>query len=271
MLKRKLNNLMILFKLIIIIILIDCKSDKIEIENSTTNKNVEWKCEKMDQALLKIKLNMPINDEKITVKFQYEICNKCDLIDLCTLDSTELNVDFDSYYSYRYQVESKSLSNITTIVCNEFKYNKYEECGIYLMEINGTNRCSIKILDKSQFLHSDFYLILAAGVVIILSIVSNLVLIDSRPKAWLLKKFNCHKINNQVEAELAEPKKHAPSIYTRNQNVQGQVERASKKQRMQSLDTFRGISLFLMIFVNYGSGGFKYLAHVPWHGSHFNL
>lgn len=36
--------------------------------------------------------------------------------------------------------------------------------------------------------------------------------------------------------------------------------------RLHSLDTFRGISLFLMIFVNYGSGGFHFMKHAEWHG-----
>ena len=31
-------------------------------------------------------------------------------------------------------------------------------------------------------------------------------------------------------------------------------KQAPKKKRLQALDTFRGLSLFLMIFVNYGSG-----------------
>ena len=36
--------------------------------------------------------------------------------------------------------------------------------------------------------------------------------------------------------------------------------------RLRSLDTFRGFSLFLMIFVNYGSGGFHFMKHAEWHG-----
>lgn len=36
--------------------------------------------------------------------------------------------------------------------------------------------------------------------------------------------------------------------------------------RLRSLDTFRGLTLFLMIFVNYGSGGYHMLKHAPWHG-----
>lgn len=41
---------------------------------------------------------------------------------------------------------------------------------------------------------------------------------------------------------------------------------AKKSTRVQSLDTFRGISLCLMIFVNYGGGGYWFFDHAPWNG-----
>jgi heparan-alpha-glucosaminide N-acetyltransferase len=55
---------------------------------------------------------------------------------------------------------------------------------------------------------------------------------------------------------------------TSNDQTQDSVKEAKRevKQRFRSLDTFRGITIFLMIFVNYGSGGFKFMQHVPWHG-----
>ena len=39
-----------------------------------------------------------------------------------------------------------------------------------------------------------------------------------------------------------------------------------KKQRLISLDTFRGICLVIMIFVNYGGGGYWFFSHSRWHG-----
>lgn len=41
---------------------------------------------------------------------------------------------------------------------------------------------------------------------------------------------------------------------------------SSKKKRLQSLDTFRGIALLLMIFVNYGGGGYWFFEHASWNG-----
>ncbi|PSN35838.1 hypothetical protein C0J52_15490 [Blattella germanica] len=41
---------------------------------------------------------------------------------------------------------------------------------------------------------------------------------------------------------------------------------APQRQRLKSLDTFRGISIVLMIFVNDGAGGYWFLEHAPWNG-----
>ena len=39
-----------------------------------------------------------------------------------------------------------------------------------------------------------------------------------------------------------------------------------KKERLVSLDTFRGGCLVIMIFVNYGGGGYWFFSHSRWHG-----
>jgi hypothetical protein len=38
------------------------------------------------------------------------------------------------------------------------------------------------------------------------------------------------------------------------------------KSRVQSLDTFRGITIALMIFVNDGAGGYWFFEHATWNG-----
>ena len=40
----------------------------------------------------------------------------------------------------------------------------------------------------------------------------------------------------------------------------------SSKSRVSSLDTFRGITIALMIFVNDGAGGYWFLEHATWNG-----
>ncbi|KAK8754056.1 hypothetical protein OTU49_009163 [Cherax quadricarinatus] len=41
---------------------------------------------------------------------------------------------------------------------------------------------------------------------------------------------------------------------------------AAPKPRLKSLDTFRGMSIVIMIFVNYGAGNYWFLEHATWNG-----
>ena len=42
-------------------------------------------------------------------------------------------------------------------------------------------------------------------------------------------------------------------------------EDTKSKKRLVCLDTFRGMSLLFMIFVNYGGAEYWFLQHAPWH------
>merc|ERR1719273_1218987 len=39
-----------------------------------------------------------------------------------------------------------------------------------------------------------------------------------------------------------------------------------KNKRVRSLDAFRGLAIVIMIFVNYGGGGYSFFAHARWNG-----
>ena len=43
-------------------------------------------------------------------------------------------------------------------------------------------------------------------------------------------------------------------------------ERPRRKRRVKSLDAFRGLAIVIMIFVNYGGGGYSFFAHAKWNG-----
>jgi heparan-alpha-glucosaminide N-acetyltransferase len=45
-----------------------------------------------------------------------------------------------------------------------------------------------------------------------------------------------------------------------------EIQSKPSKERVMSLDTMRGISLFIMIFVNYGGGGYWFFNHSVWNG-----
>ena len=41
-----------------------------------------------------------------------------------------------------------------------------------------------------------------------------------------------------------------------------------QRKRVKSLDAFRGLAITIMIFVNYGGGGYWFFAHARWNGKY---
>ncbi|KAL5007091.1 hypothetical protein ScPMuIL_015897 [Solemya velum] len=59
---------------------------------------------------------------------------------------------------------------------------------------------------------------------------------------------------------------HHITVPTDDEQTQAEQNAGSKKERLKSLDTFRGISLAVMMFVNYGGGGYWFFEHPSWNG-----
>lgn len=56
-------------------------------------------------------------------------------------------------------------------------------------------------------------------------------------------------------------------IINRNKSKDDEeINQITKKPRVQSLDTFRGISIVVMILANYGAGHYNFLEHATWNG-----
>ena len=59
-------------------------------------------------------------------------------------------------------------------------------------------------------------------------------------------------------------------VVVENENYKGgehsDLPVAPKKERLKSLDVFRGLCLVIMMFVNYGGGAYWYFAHSKWNG-----
>ncbi|XP_063419703.1 heparan-alpha-glucosaminide N-acetyltransferase-like [Mytilus trossulus] len=105
------------------------------------------------------------------------------------------------------------------------------------------------------------------------------------PVLIVLAKFVFGKARKSSSLDVTEPSTKSKkdlklsSHHTKSQaqdngqttEVEIQPEESSstkdhKRTRLKSLDTFRGLSLVVMIFVNYGGGGYWFFDHPPWNG-----
>ncbi|KXJ04952.1 Heparan-alpha-glucosaminide N-acetyltransferase, partial [Exaiptasia diaphana] len=66
------------------------------------------------------------------------------------------------------------------------------------------------------------------------------------------------------ELDLGSPNHLNRSPSDSDSDRQLKREKPVKQKRLQSLDTFRGIALTIMIFVNDGGGGYYFFHHSRW-------
>ena len=68
--------------------------------------------------------------------------------------------------------------------------------------------------------------------------------------------------NRLVAAELGEEREDQDTV----QLVETAEAEARQSRRVKSLDAFRGLSITIMVFVNYGGGSYYFFNHSPWNG-----
>ena len=49
-------------------------------------------------------------------------------------------------------------------------------------------------------------------------------------------------------------------VENESENIENDQDRSKKRKRVKSLDAFRGVAIVVMIFVNYGGGGYYFFA-----------
>ncbi|ELT89271.1 hypothetical protein CAPTEDRAFT_227545 [Capitella teleta] len=72
----------------------------------------------------------------------------------------------------------------------------------------------------------------------------------------------------QLLEDLGDPEESDPEMQTESATDDAETTAVNKthKERLRSLDAFRGMSLTIMIFVNYGGGGYWFFDHSYWNG-----
>ncbi|XP_048060881.1 heparan-alpha-glucosaminide N-acetyltransferase isoform X1 [Megalobrama amblycephala] len=240
----------------------DCCSCLRRSEFDTTGNYTSGMCErrnqvymlKMDQALLTFHNELPYN---ISVYYTSDYCYKCLYQPLATVGNGH---NIPVVVSTQFTLTLR----ITTVDGNSTQCSlsqTFEEAGHYSLwmrqpgSLNDVT-CSLTV-DRSP---NSAYLPLLAAFLILASVTvfwASLPCILRCSCTQRLRKrirlFCCHRSQNSMEMEEA--------------NNEHCVDKSkTKSSRLKSLDTFRGFSLTVMVFVNYGGGGYWFFQHAPWNG-----
>ena len=216
-------------------------------------------------ALLSISSNI---NKHLIISFVNQQCHKCSLTQLTELNLSRngsvrdnVSVAIDTFYpSYYLYVRDRKMIDY----CTEFgsKPFKFGEHGAYFLSIANTSEgrivCSMTEVTAPEPLYTPIYISIAVFVA-----AAFLYIIGKRLYIWKFHKSQANRGNLNGDSSaiqvcastyLIEEEEVKASLKATKQNNK-------KSNRMKSVDVFRGFCLCIMIFVNYGGGGYSFLVN----------
>ncbi|KAN0040246.1 hypothetical protein ACTA71_012136 [Dictyostelium dimigraforme] len=202
-----------------------------------------------DQSYLRICTNLfeQIVDLNTTLSVQYiyDACYTCEYQTLVQLDSSSSKyIIMPSTFGYKFNISvlynGKAQDDMLYISFPE----KFGEYGIYDISVNiSTVNVTKKIYYLTNILkepiNSEIPIAVLFSILVGMAIVWPFIV-------YLYKRSKRDSLEYQLMSS---------------------VERENrKKDRLKSLDVFRGFSITIMIFVNYGGGGYWFFNHSLWNG-----
>ncbi|XP_018536506.1 heparan-alpha-glucosaminide N-acetyltransferase [Lates calcarifer] len=205
---------------------------------------------KMDQALITFHNQLT---EEVRVLYTSDYCYKCLYQPLVSVkpNNNNASVVISTKFTLTLRVDSQT-ANATLCRWSQI----YEEGGHYSVRIQASSNPSCThSVDKTP--HNAYLPLLVAA--LLLSIIALLFVVAPyiyrrRCTSNFIKTICCQGPRYSVDndrAQACEAEHNATK---------------AKPTRLRSLDTFRGFALTVMVFVNYGGGGYWFFQHAPWNG-----
>lgn len=209
--------------------------------------------EEMDKAVLFIKNT---GSSLIHVSGISTQCYKCDYQPHGFL-KTNLSLVVDTRWPYKLQFTNSDKSSVKNLEEHFREYGKY-----IFMVGNYSGKFNAKYTIENDPINTY------VPFIVFMSILVGLAILWPCCK-WLRRVYKRYKgIETTYFMEMQEWDNKIESLSRRNTNtdVKKETDNKPKSKRLRSLDTFRGIAIILMIFVNYSGGHYYFIDHAVWNG-----
>ncbi|KAK5640372.1 hypothetical protein RI129_011183 [Pyrocoelia pectoralis] len=187
-----------------------------------------------DEAYLNIVSEHP---QPLQVYTVYKECYKCPFTKERTV--TNESIIISTHYEKLWRILadapiSSSVDSSTGVLCD---FNpEFEEFGVYNLRISQS--CELETLKEPVNIYFPILTVV---------VIYSLLTLIAASFLYVLKVYT-KKVERQTTSYDIDPK------------------RCKQKSRVTSLDTFRGLTISLMILVNFGCGGYAIFDHVTWNG-----
>uniref|UniRef100_A0A6A7G702 Heparan-alpha-glucosaminide N-acetyltransferase-like n=1 Tax=Hirondellea gigas TaxID=1518452 RepID=A0A6A7G702_9CRUS len=214
---------------------------------------------------------LTVTSEFDTPLYLYAISHDCHKCPYQQLDSTvavaaENNTLFtiSSRYAWDFLISNINTSYIPLIRDDQQPLNASFQCqlpdvslgefGVYDLTVT-EDLCQLDTVSEPVFIYGGLIICLLVYGVLATGVQVVPVLLRSISNTGLASCCRGVTSESQMDFNLGAPESAA-------------TKKAVGKQRIKSLDTFRGLSIALMILVNYNAGNYWFMGHATWDGLH---
>uniref|UniRef100_A0A8D2D7J8 Heparan-alpha-glucosaminide N-acetyltransferase n=1 Tax=Sciurus vulgaris TaxID=55149 RepID=A0A8D2D7J8_SCIVU len=225
---------------------------------------------KMDQALLLIQNELL--GTNLTIYWKSERCYRC-LFQFLVNVSQSGKPGKPSVAAASVGTQHRSILQINDTleekeVCRlEYQFGEFGNYSVLVKHTyNGVNEFACDLLVNKNPVDSDLPVSIAflvgLALIIAISFFRFLLSLDDFSN-WISKAINSRETDRLINSELGSPSRADPLSGDTQPEMWHQV---ASPHRLRCVDTFRGIALILMVFVNYGGGKYWYFKHASWNG-----
>ncbi|XP_058145843.1 heparan-alpha-glucosaminide N-acetyltransferase [Dasypus novemcinctus] len=225
---------------------------------------------KMDQALLLI--YNELLGTNLTIYWNSEHCYQC-LYQVLVNVSRSRKLGKPGIAAVAVSTQHGSLLQINDTVeerevCRlEYKFGEFGNYSLLVKRLhNDVNEVACDVVVNENPVDSNLPVVIAflIGLTLVISIsfLRFLMSLDEFNN-WISKAINSRETDRLINSDLGSPSRADPL----GGDAQSEPWRPpTPPHRLRCVDTFRGIALILMVFVNYGGGKYWYFKHASWNG-----
>ncbi|CAI5789709.1 Hypothetical predicted protein [Podarcis lilfordi] len=235
--------------------------------NPDVSRRQPWDL-KIDQALLQI--HNELLGENLTISWISDYCYQCLPQELIPINKTpeEPSVSTAAVDSQHAVTLLVSNTKDNKEICRlHYHFGEFGNYSLVVGNLHGSIpkiSCNITVNQSpsNSYLPIFFAFLIYVGFFSILAL--GQVCVNIEPiRNWLYKKMNPTETDRLINSELGSPSR---ADSAGGDLPAGVWSSASSLQRLRSLDTFRGLALVIMVFVNYGGGKYWFFKHQSWNG-----
>uniref|UniRef100_A0A2K6GMS5 Heparan-alpha-glucosaminide N-acetyltransferase n=1 Tax=Propithecus coquereli TaxID=379532 RepID=A0A2K6GMS5_PROCO len=225
---------------------------------------------KMDQALLLI--HNELLGTNLTVYWKSEWCYQCLFQVLVSVSprggpggpgmaAVSVSTQHGSILQLNDTLAEKEICRL------QYKFGEFGNYSLLVKHVhNGVHEVACDLVVNENPVDSDLPVsvafLIGLALIIALSLLRLLFSLDDFNN-WISKAINSQETDHLINSELGSPSRADP--------LGGDIQPATwhpstPPPRLRCVDTFRGLSLILMVFVNYGGGKYWYFKHASWNG-----